>query len=96
MKLQPVNDRIIIRALAPEERTQGGIIIAGTAQEKQQKAEVIAVGPGRMLDNGERLPLPVKVGDFLYTTKYGGAELKSDNETYQVITDADILAIEVN
>ncbi|MGI6345269.1 MAG: co-chaperone GroES [Bacillota bacterium] len=93
MKLQPLADRIVVKAIEQSEKTRGGIYIADTAKEKPQEGEVLAVGPGKMLENGTRVPLEVKVGDRVLYSKYGGTEVKVDGEEYLVLKESDVLAI---
>jgi chaperonin GroES len=93
MALRPLGDRIIIKAAASEEKTAGGIVLPDTAKEKPQEGEVIAVGPGRTLDNGQTAPLEVKVGDRILYAKYGGTEVKVDGEEYVILRQDDVLAI---
>lgn len=93
MTLKPLGDRVVVKALEQEERTVGGIVIPDTAKEKPQQGEVIAVGTGKMLDNGERVALEVKAGDRIIFAKYGGTEVKVKGEEYLILRDSDILAI---
>ena len=91
MNLKPLGDRVVIRMVEAEETTKSGIILAGTAKEKPQMAEVIAVGPGGMVD-GKEIKMEVKVGDKVITNKYAGTEVKLDGVEYIVLRQADILA----
>lgn len=93
MKLKPLADRVLVKGLEPEEVTAGGILLPSSAQEKPQKAEVIAVGPGRCNDEGERIPVDVKEGDIVIHSKYGGSEIKIDGVEYKVLSEKDILAV---
>lgn len=93
MKLVPLGDRVVVKAIEQEEKTKGGIVLPDTAKEKPQEGEVLAVGSGRLLDNGERVPLEVKVGDRVVFAKYGGTEVKLNGETYIILRESDILAI---
>ena len=94
MNIKPLGDRVVIKLLASEEVTKGGIVLPDTAKEKPQEGEVVAVGPGRLLDNGNYAPMPVAVGDIVLFAKYSGTELKRDNETYMILSaDRDILGI---
>ncbi len=92
MTLKPLSDRVVIKMLEAEETTASGIILAGTAKEKPQVAEVIAVGPGGMVD-GKEVVMQVKVGDKVITSKYSGTEVKVDSEEYIIVKQGDILAI---
>ncbi len=92
MKLVPLGDRVVLQQLVAEETTKSGIVLPGTAQEKPQQAEVIAVGPGGMVD-GKEITMQVKVGDKVIYSKYAGTEVKLDNEEYIVVKQNDILAI---
>lgn len=96
MKLVPLADRVVVKAIEQEEKTKGGIVLPDTAKEKPQEGEVLAVGSGRLLDNGERVPLEVKVGDRVVYAKYGGTEIKLDGEEYIILRESDILAITQN
>lgn len=93
MKLQPLADRIVVKALAQEETTKSGIVLPGTAKEKPQEGEVLAVGTGKMLENGSRVPMEVKVGDKVIFSKYGGTEIKVEGEEYLILKETDVLAI---
>lgn len=93
MTLRPLGDRIVAKAIEEEERTQGGIYLPDTAKEKPQEGEVIAVGSGRILENGERIPLEVKVGDRIIFAKYGGTEVKLDGQEYLILRESDVLAV---
>jgi len=90
--LQPLADRIVVKPIQKEEVTKGGIYLPDTAKEKPQEGEVIAVGPGRMTDEGKRIPAEVKVGDRVLYAKYGGTEIKIDGEEYMILRESDILA----
>ena len=93
MQLKPLGDRVVVKAIEAEEKTKGGIILPDTAKDKPQEGEVIAVGPGRVLDNGNRVAPEVKVGDRVIYSKYGGTEVKVDEEEYLVVRESDLLAI---
>ena len=93
MKLRPLYDNVIVKRLEEDEKTSGGIIIPDTAKEKQQKGVVIAVGDGKILDNGERRPLTVKVNDKVLFGKYAGSEIKIDGEDHLILREDEILAI---
>ena len=92
-KLKPVGDRVVVKAAAKEEMTKSGLIIPDTAKEKPQEGTVIAVGAGKLNDNGERVALEVKEGDRVLFAKYGGTEFKLDGEDLLVLRETDILAI---
>ncbi|NLN29338.1 MAG: co-chaperone GroES [Firmicutes bacterium] len=93
MKLKPLGDRVVVKPIEQEETTAGGIVLPDTAKEKPQQGEVLAVGTGKLLDNGERVPLEVKVGDKVLYAKYAGTEVKIEGETYLIMRESDILAI---
>lgn len=92
MKLVPLGDRVVLKQLVAEETTKSGIVLPGTAQEKPQQAEIIAVGPGGMID-GKEITMQVKTGDKVIYSKYAGTEVKLDNEEYIIVKQNDILAI---
>ena len=92
MKLKPLADRVVIKLVEAEEKTKSGIILAGSAKEKPQVAEVLAVGPGGMVD-GKEVEMIVKVGDKVLTSKYSGTEVKVDGEECTIVRQSDILAI---
>lgn len=92
MKLKPLADRVVIKMVEAEETTKSGIILTGTAKEKPQVAEVIAVGPGGMVD-GKEVAMTVKKGDKVITSKYSGTEIKCDGTEYIIVKQSDILAI---
>ena len=91
--LKPLGDRVVVKVSDAEEKTKGGIIIPDTAKERPQEGEVVAVGPGRVLDNGQRVPLDVKAGDKVIFSKYGGTEIKVDDVEYLIVRESDLLAI---
>lgn len=93
MALKPLADRIVVKLVAAEEKTKSGIVLPDTAKEKPQEAEVVAVGPGKVLDNGQRVALEVKVGDKVIFGKYSGTEVKVDGEELLILSEKDILAI---
>ena len=95
-KLEPLADRLVVKALEKEERTKGGIILPDTAKEKPQEGEVVAVGPGRLSDDGKRIAMELKVGDIVVYAKYGGTEIKVDDEDLIILRESDILAKRVN
>jgi chaperonin GroES len=92
-KIRPVGDRVVVKPAAKEEVTKSGIVIPDTAKEKPQEGTVIAVGSGRLLDNGDRAVMDVREGDRVLFAKYGGTEFKLDGEDYLVLKENDILAI---
>lgn len=92
-KIRPVGDRVVVKPAAKEEVTRSGIVIPDTAKEKPQEGTVIAVGSGRMLDNGDRAAMDIREGDKVLYAKYGGTEFKLDGEEYLVLKENDILAI---
>ena len=93
MKFRPLHDRVVVRRIEGEEKTKGGIIIPDTAKEKPQEGEVLAIGPGRVDDNGNRVPLDVAVGDKVIYSKYGGTEVKYAGEEYLILSARDVLAV---
>ncbi|MBI1757092.1 MAG: co-chaperone GroES [Fimbriimonas ginsengisoli] len=93
MKLQPLHDRIIVEAAAKEEKSAGGIILPDTAQEKPQKGQVLAVGPGKRLDSGKLAPVDVKTGDVVLYGKYSGTEVTVDGKDYVILRAEDVLAV---
>ena len=94
--LKPLGDRVIVQPKAKEEVTRSGIVLPDTASEKPQEGSVLAVGPGRVLDNGKRVEMEVKSGDTVLFAKYAGTEVKLDGEEYLVIRESDLLAIVTN
>lgn len=93
MQLKPLADRIVVKVVNGEEKTKSGLYLPDTAQEKPQEGEVIAVGTGRILDNGQKLPLEVKVGDRIIFSKYSGSEVKLDGEKFVIFSERDVLAV---
>jgi len=94
MNIKPLGDRVVVKALAQEEKTKSGIVLPDTAKEKPQQGEVVAVGRGMMLENGQRVPLEVKVGDKVIYSKYAGTEIKIDGEEVLILDGSrDIYAI---
>jgi len=93
MKIRPLRDRIIVKRLEEEEKTKGGIIIPDTAKEKPIEGRVIAVGDGKIKEDGTKIPLEVKTGDRVLFAKYGGTEIKIEGEEYLMMKEDDILAI---
>jgi chaperonin GroES len=93
MNLKPLNDRVLVKRLEMEEKTAGGIYIPDSAKEKPSKGEVVAAGPGKLDDNGERVAMTVKVGDTVLFAKYAGSEITIDGEECLVMREDDLLAI---
>ena len=93
MKIKPLNDRILVKRLEEEAKTRGGIIIPDSAKEKPAQGEVIAVGDGKLDDDGKRIPLQVKKGDRVLFAKYAGTEIKIEDEEHLVMREDDILGI---
>ncbi|SHF65627.1 chaperonin GroES [Desulfacinum infernum DSM 9756] len=93
MKLKPLNDRVVVKRLEEEERTAGGIIIPDTAKEKPIQGEIIAVGSGKLMEDGTRRPLDVKEGDRVLFSKYAGTDVKVEGEELLIMREDDILAI---
>lgn len=93
MAVQPLGDRILVKALAPEEKTKGGIILPDTAKEKPQEGKVIAIGKGKLLEDGTVKPLEVKVGDIILYGKYSGTEIEHNGENSLILKESEILAI---
>jgi len=91
--LKPLGDRVVVKIVEQEEKTSGGILLPATAKEKPQEAEVLAVGPGKLLDDGKRSAMEVREGDRVVFAKYAGTEIKSQGEEVLVISEKDILAI---
>ncbi|MBI5400013.1 co-chaperone GroES [Candidatus Saganbacteria bacterium] len=91
--LTPIGDRVVVKQEPEETKTKSGIVLPDSAKEKPQEGTVVAVGIGRVLDNGQRIPLEVKVGDKIIYSKYGGTEVKVENEEYIILSEKDILAI---
>lgn len=96
MKIQPLGDRVLVEPIKEDEVNKGGIIIPDTAKEKPQQGKIIAVGTGKMDDDGKKIPFNVKKGDRVLMPKYGGTEIKLDGKEYQIMREEDILAILVS
>jgi chaperonin GroES len=92
LKLRPLDDRVVVVPAEAEETTAGGIVLPNSAQEKPQRGEVVAVGPGKLLDSGNRGELSVAVGDKVIFGKYGGSEVEVDGVEYKILRESDILA----
>jgi chaperonin GroES len=93
MNIKPLNDRLIVKRVKEEQKTAGGIIIPDTAKEKPQEGQVVAVGPGRLDDKGERIPMAVKEGDRVLFSKYAGSEIKIEGEEHVFMREDDVLGI---
>jgi chaperonin GroES len=91
--LKPLGDRIIIEAITAEEVTKGGIVLPDSAKEKPQEGKVVAVGPGKQMDNGKVAPMEVKIGDRVVYSKYGGSEIKINGSEFIVLRQDDVLGI---
>ncbi len=93
MKIKPLGDRVLVEPVEEGEVAKGGIIIPDTAKEKPQEGKIIAVGTGKLDDDGKVIPFNVKKGDIVLMPKYGGTEVKLDDKTYQIVREDDILAV---
>ena len=93
MNIRPLHDRVLVKRIEQEEQVRGGIIIPDTAKEKPQEAEVVAVGPGKLNDDGKRSPMDVKEGDRVLTGKYSGSEIKVDGEECLILREDEVLGI---
>ena len=93
MKIRPLNDRLLVQRLEEEEKTAGGIIIPDSAKEKPAEGKVVAVGPGKTNDAGERVALQVKEGDVILFSKYGGTDVKMGGEDYLIMREDDVLGV---
>jgi len=92
MQLKPLDDRVVVQPMEAEETTAGGIVLPDAAQEKPQRGKVVAVGPGRLLESGERCPISVDVGDEVLFGKYGGTDIEVEGEDVKILRESDILA----
>ena len=92
VKLKPLADRVVVRPIEREKVSKGGIVLPDTAKEKPQEGEVVAVGPGRLSEDGKRIAMDVKVGDIVVYSKYGGIDYKLDDEDVLILRESDILA----
>ncbi len=93
MKIRPLNDRILVKRMASEEMSAGGIIIPDSAKEKPAEGEIVAVGPGKLSEKGERVAMDVKVGDVVLFSKYGGTDIKLDGVDFLIMREDDILGV---
>ena len=91
--IRPLGERVVVKPLPSEERTKGGIVLPDTAKEKPQEGEVIAVGSGKILETGQRVPIDLKAGDRILFSKYAGNEVKIDDVEYLIMREADILGV---
>jgi chaperonin GroES len=92
LKLQPLADRVVVKPIEKEEKTKSGIYLPDTAKEKPQEGKVLAVGPGKIADDGKRIAMDLKVGDIVIYSKYGGTEIKIDDDELMILRESDILA----
>ncbi len=95
VSLRPLGDRVVVRPTEKEEMTKSGLVLPDTAKEKPQEGQVVAVGPGKLGEDGKRLPMEVKEGDKVLFAKYAGTEVKLDDQEYLILRDTDILAITI-
>ena len=93
VKIKPLGDRILVESVEEKEQVKGGIVIPDSAKEKPQEAKVIALGTGKVTDEGKKIPFEVEVGDIVLTSKYGGTEVKIDDKEYKILSSSDILAV---
>ena len=93
MKLKPMEDRVVVQPKEAEEKTAGGIVLPDSAKEKPMEGEVVAVGGGKILDNGTKVPMDVKAGDRVLFGKYAGTEVKIDGKEYLIMNESDIMAV---
>ena len=93
VSIKPLEDRIVVKPLDPEQTTASGLVIPDTAKEKPQEGEVLAVGPGRIDDKGNRVPLDISVGDRVIYSKYGGTEIKHKGDEFLILSARDVLAV---
>jgi len=94
LKIRPLEDRVVVRPFEVEEKTAGGIVLPDTAREKPQQGEVIAVGPGKLLDSGERATMSLKKGDRVFYGKYAGTEIEINGEEYVILRESEVLAVQ--
>jgi chaperonin GroES len=93
VKLRPLGDRVVVKAISRETVTKSGIVLPDTAKEKPQEGEILAVGPGKVLDNGKRVTLELQVGQKILFAKYAGTEVKMDGEEYLILRESDIMGV---
>ena len=94
LKVRPLDDRVVVERFEAEERTAGGIVLPDSAREKPQQGKIVAVGPGKLLDSGERGEMSVKVGDRVFYGKYAGTEVDISGDEFVILRESDILAVE--
>jgi len=92
IKLAPLADRLVVKPIESEEKTKGGLFLPDTAKEKPQEGKVLAVGPGKLTDDGKRIAMDVKVGDVVLYARYGGTEIKVEDEDLMILRESDLLA----
>ncbi|MHC4941484.1 MAG: co-chaperone GroES [Planctomycetota bacterium] len=92
VKIKPLDDRVVIEVLEAEEKTAGGIVLPDTAKEKPQKGKIVAIGPGKLLDSGERAPFSVKVKDIVLFGKYAGQDIKVETKEFKIMRESELLA----
>jgi chaperonin GroES len=92
LKLRPLDDRVVVEPVEASEKTAGGILLPDTAKERQQRGRVLAIGPGKLRDNGERSPMSVAVGDEVLYAKYGGSDIEVDGKDLKILHETDLLA----
>ena len=93
LNIKPLGDRVLVEQMEESEQVKGGIVIPDSAKEKPQEAKVVALGTGKIDDNGKKIPFDVKVGDVVLTSKYGGTDVKYEEKEYKILTSSDILAV---
>ena len=93
VNIKPLGDRVLVEQIEEVEQVKGGIVIPDSAKEKPQEATVVALGTGKIDDNGKKVPFDVKVGDVVLTSKYGGTDVKLDDKEYKILSSSDILAV---
>ena len=93
VNVKPLGDRVLVEQVEEKEQVKGGIVIPDSAKEKPQEAKVVALGTGKIDDNGKKVPFDVKVGDLVLTSKYGGTDVKLDGKEYKILSSSDILAV---
>ncbi|OPY59262.1 MAG: 10 kDa chaperonin 1 [Pelotomaculum sp. PtaU1.Bin035] len=91
--IRPLGERVVVKPMPGEEKTKSGIVLPDTAKEKPQEGEVVAVGSGKLLETGQRVPIDLKPGDKILFSKYSGNEVKIDNEDYLIMREADVLGV---